>query len=91
MSTKSDINPTSSKVPPRFRSGFYLSVAAGLFILAGLSGRSPADNPFLCGMAFGFALIGFFLAKGIMARFFGVVLTGVCGGFLASYIRTQYF
>ena len=90
MSTKSDINPSSSKAGPRFRSGFYLSVAAALFILAGLSGPSPADNPLLCGMAFVFALIGFILAKGTMARVLGVALTGVCGGFFASFIRTQY-
>ena len=91
MGTKSDINLASSKAPPRFRSGFYLSVAAALFILAGFSGRSPADNPLLCGMAFVFAIVGFILAKGIMARGLGVALTGVCGGFLASFIRTQYF
>ncbi len=91
MSPKSDIDPTPSKAHPRFRSEFYLSVAAGLLILAGLSSPSPADNPFFCAIAFGFALIGFFLAKNITTRFFGVVLTGVCGGFLASYIRTQYF
>lgn len=91
MSDGKDTEPYSARAGPRFGSGFHYTVAGAILVLMGLGGVYATDQPFLCGVAFVFALSGRVMARSAVERYSGMVMMGVFGGFVAAYLRCRYF
>lgn len=71
----------------KFQSSFYYAVVVPLLFITTFSGRSPAEHPAICGIAFVLSLLGWVKAKSVPSRVIGVLLTGITGGYFLLGLR----
>jgi len=75
----------------KFQSSFHHAVVVPLLFVTTFSGRSPAEHPAICGIAFVPSLLGWIKAKSVPSRVMGVLLTGITGGCFLLGLRDVWY